>query len=121
MPAPGGRHRFLCRTARLAHQAAADFLREVLAGRAISARLRRTRRQAPRHTPSDQTGHRLDARMVRTEALREKHPHRDGRRINPPLPKRSCQPERFVDTLFRKQAGEVQAFLTTGFRHRLTK
>src|SRR6185503_7513195 len=59
--------------------------------------------------------------MVSAEALREKHPNRDGWRINPALPKRSCNPKGFVDTLFRKQTGEVQTALPPRLRHRPTK
>ena len=72
-------------------------------------------------TPSDEPGHRIAARMIRTETLREKDPYSNRGRVDPTLPKRSRHDERFPDTTFRKQCRKVQVAVLACLRNRCAK
>jgi hypothetical protein len=71
---------------RISHQLVAGRFGQVFSGRAICSGLRRTRRQTLGQPPAIQSGDRLAARMVGAQTLRQKGPHRDGRRVDPSLP-----------------------------------
>src|SRR5487761_1138863 len=55
------------------------------------------------------------------EALRQKHPHGDGGRVDPSLPKRPCLADGFQDTIFREQTGEVQVTMPASLRYGMTE
>ena len=118
MPKPGLGDLVLDLLAGVAHQFVNDFFRQVVSRRAIGARLGRTRLQAARHAPGDQPRYGIAAGMVGAETLREKDPDRHRGSINPTLPKPSCRPEGFLDTILGKQCGEVQIAVTTSLRYR---
>ena len=104
-----------------ADQLAAGRLRQGIACRAVSAGVGRTGLGTLRRPPRRQAGHRVATRMIRAEALRQKHPHRDRGRVNPTLPKRACLAERFADTLSVDQRRKVQVAMPTCFSDRGTK
>ena len=66
------------------------FLRQIAAGRAIGSGVGRARRKPLGQTPGYELGHRVAARMVGAEALREKDPYRYCGCVDPTLPKPSC-------------------------------
>ena len=100
-------------SAAAADQFAAGRLRQRIARRAVSARVGRTRRETLGRPPSRQAGHSVATRMVRAQTLRQEHPHRDGGRVNPALPKRACLAERFADTLSVDERRKVQIAMPT--------
>src|SRR5271166_4648989 len=59
--------------------------------------------------------------MVWAQALREEHPDRDGRRVDPSLPKPSCPAEGLVDMIISQQAREVELSLSTRLGYCLPK
>src|SRR6266849_9427629 len=87
----------------------------------VGPRLGGARLPTARHQPGDQLGHGVTAGMVGAQTLREEHPDRDGRRVNPTLPEPSCLAEGLVDMIFRQQTGEIKLAMTTRLGHRLSK
>ena len=105
----------------LAHQRQARRFGNLLARRAVTSGVGRTRFLPARQSPGDQPGDGVATGMIGTETWRQKHPPRDGRRINPTLPKPSCRTKRLEDPILGQQAGEGQPSLPTRLGHRATK
>lgn len=85
----------------------AGVLRQHVAGQAIGARVARAGREPLRYAPSRQPCYGLATRMIGTQALRQKNPGRDGRRVNPSLPTRACLTPRRAEGLLIDERREI--------------